>query len=75
MNIPSTGDLTFAEVSALAGISVRTVRRLVHAGELPAIRYNHKVVRVPIGAWREYRERVIAASRQQLAAIGRNPTS
>lgn len=35
-----------AEAADLLGISVRTIRRAVLAGELPAVRYNRRVWRI-----------------------------
>jgi excisionase family DNA binding protein len=43
-----------SEAAEMLGLSVRTLRRAVNAGELPAIRYNSRVWRfsaVDLAAW------------------------
>jgi len=53
---PSLGQVTFltvAEVAALMRVSKMTVYRLVHSGELPAVRVG-KSFRVPEKAVHEY---------------------
>lgn len=46
--------LTVAEVAALMRVSKMTVYRLVHSGELPAVRVGRRSFRVPEKAVHEY---------------------
>ncbi len=57
-DLPATGQvqfLTVAEVASLMRVSKMTVYRLVHSGELPALRVG-KSFRVPEKAVHEYLE-------------------
>jgi excisionase family DNA binding protein len=57
-NLPSVGQvqfLTVAEVASLMRVSKMTVYRLVHSGELPAVRVG-KSFRVPEKAAHDYLE-------------------
>lgn len=47
--LPDVRFLTVAEVAQLMRVSKMTVYRLVHAGELPAVRFGHSY-RVPESA-------------------------
>lgn len=51
--------LTVAEVADLARVSTMTVYRMVHAGELPAIRFGRSY-RIPESAVRDLLQRPIA---------------
>lgn len=56
-------DLTLGEAAALLNISTRTVRRLVANGKIGVIRHNSRVLRIPLGEWRRYRQEIeLAAS-------------
>ncbi|GLK00355.1 excisionase [Microbacterium keratanolyticum] len=65
MGMPELGDvrfLTVAEVAEIMRVSKMTVYRLVHAGELPAVRFGRSY-RVPESA-------VTAALHRPVADIG-----
>jgi len=70
VNIPAETDLTLGEVAAIGGISVRTVRRLVKAGELVVLKHNARVHRIPLWSWQDYRQAVenaaLSTSRQKV---------
>ncbi|MFT4158282.1 MAG: helix-turn-helix domain-containing protein [Microbacterium sp.] len=58
-DVPDVKFLTVAEVAALMRVSKMTVYRLVHSGELPAIRFGRSF-RVPESAVAEALRRPIA---------------
>jgi excisionase family DNA binding protein len=60
--LPDVRFLTVAEVAALMRVSKMTVYRLVHAGELPAVRFGRSY-RVPQSA-------VTAAVERPIADVG-----
>lgn len=53
------------QISETLGISKRTIRRAIAAGELRAVRYNARVIRVP-------RDEVVAWHRRKLSATRHN---
>ena len=57
--VPDVRFLTVAEVAALMRVSKMTVYRLVHAGELPAVRFGRSY-RVPESAVADALQRPIA---------------
>ncbi len=57
--VPDVRFLTVAEVAAIMRVSKMTVYRLVHAGELPAIRFGRSY-RVPETAVADAMQRPIA---------------
>ncbi|WP_308491773.1 helix-turn-helix domain-containing protein [Microbacterium terrisoli] len=57
--LPDVQFLTVAEVAELMRVSKMTVYRLVHAGELPAVRFGRSY-RVPESAVAEVMQRPIA---------------
>ena len=57
--VPDVRFLTVAEVAELMRVSKMTVYRLVHAGELPAVRFGRSY-RVPESAVTEALQRPIA---------------
>jgi excisionase family DNA binding protein len=57
--LPDVRFLTVAEVAKLMRVSKMTVYRLVHAGELPAVRFGHSY-RVPESAVTELVQRPVA---------------
>ncbi len=42
------------EVAALLGVSPTTVMKLIHRGELPAVRVSERVYRIPVPALERY---------------------
>ncbi len=60
--LPDVRFLTVAEVAALMRVSKMTVYRLVHAGELPAVRFGRSY-RVPESA-------VVAALERPISDVG-----
>lgn len=46
--------VSVAEVAEWFGVSKMTVNRMVHAGELPAVRVSRNIIRIPIKAVHEY---------------------
>ena len=59
---PTDPLLTFGEVAALGGISIKTVRQLVNSGKLKALRFNARVLRVPLTEWTRCREQLATSS-------------
>ncbi|MDL9978935.1 helix-turn-helix domain-containing protein [Microbacterium candidum] len=57
--LPDVRFLTVAEVAELMRVSKMTVYRLIHAGELPAVRFGRSY-RVPEGAVTEALQRPVA---------------
>ncbi|MCX6503107.1 MAG: helix-turn-helix domain-containing protein [Microbacterium sp.] len=57
--LPDVRFLTVAEVAALMRVSKMTVYRMVHAGELPAVRFGRSY-RVPESAVTELVQRPVA---------------
>ena len=57
--LPDMRFLTVAEVAELMRVSKMTVYRLVHAGELPAVRFGRSY-RVPESAVRDALQRPVA---------------
>jgi len=49
MSPPSQWALSVADVSVALGLSVQTIRRLIHAGQLPSVRIGGQY-RVPVAA-------------------------
>ncbi len=60
--LPDVRFLTVAEVAALMRVSKMTVYRLVHSGELPAVRFGRSY-RVPESA-------VVAAVQRPISDVG-----
>jgi excisionase family DNA binding protein len=58
-DLPDVRFLTVAEVAALMRVSKMTVYRLVHAGELPAVRFGRSY-RVPESAVVEAMQRPVS---------------
>ena len=47
--------LSPAEIAQELGISSTTVLRLIHAGELPAIRVSARIYRIPVASFEMYK--------------------
>ena len=58
-DLPDVAFLTVAEVARLMRVSNMTVYRLVHAGELPAVRFGRSY-RIPESAVRDLLHRPVA---------------
>jgi excisionase family DNA binding protein len=72
MTLEDTRELTYVQAAAFLNLPLRTVRTLVASGDLPVIRHNARVHRLPVAGLERWRDKQTDQSVRVTAPRKRN---